>query len=164
MPADRDFEPGPGPPAGSLSATFLRASALVDDFTAFCTVSAAFHVHISALIASSHQANYFCVAPPNWTSVDSLEAAAPDGIPKHELSAIAFGILSAKPKRQSECESQTLWRDLFILSLTDRKHPHSAVWELGLRRKQVNLSVEMQQRVSSDLQIKENRACFEVEG
>lgn len=79
-PADRGFPPSPGPAAGSLRSTFLRASGPIKDFTAFCTVSAAIRVHSAALIASSHQANYFCAAPPNLRSADSLGAAAPGRI------------------------------------------------------------------------------------
>lgn len=107
-PADRDFPPGPGPAAGSLSATFLRASGPINDLTAFCPVNADIRVHSAALFAPSHQANYFPAAPPNRPS-----AAAPGRTPKHEPSAAAFGILAAEREpRERVRESHAVERSL----------------------------------------------------
>lgn len=115
-PADRGFPPRPGPAAGSLRSTFVRASGPIKDFTAFCTVSAAIRVHSAALIASSHQANYFSAEPPK-PAFSRLAGSrrAGQNPPQH----LEFWPPSVK--RASEPESLTPWTDLFILSPTDRK-------------------------------------------
>lgn len=120
-PADRDFLPGHTAPPSSVPVLQLMTSQRFVQ-SALPLESTALHESLRPIkLIIPPLCRQTCVQPT------PLGTAVPSRMLKHNLSATAFAILTTE--RLNVRTGVTPWRDPIILSPTDRKHPHSAVWK-----------------------------------